>query len=103
MLEREEANLGANAGSDVLVVGEAGSLDEAGFVLSGVDVVVVAGDEALEESARAVAEEGTQAMLVLSEDERSVSVLRGLAPRGWGVVSLDTTPEEFSAAVVAVA
>ncbi|HLL41386.1 MAG TPA: response regulator transcription factor [Rubrobacteraceae bacterium] len=102
LLEGEETDFGANARADVLVVGEASSLDEAGSLLSGVDVVVV-GDEALEEATRTVAEEGTQAILALSEDERSLSVLRGLAPHGWGVVSLDTTPEEFSAAVVAVA
>lgn len=103
LLEGEETGFGADAGADVLVVGEAGSLDEPGFVLSEADVVVVAGDQALKEAARAVEEEGTPSILALSEDELSVSVLRGLAPRGWGVVAPDATPEEFSAAVVAVA
>ncbi len=93
---------GAESGADVLVVGEAGSLVEP--VLPGADVVVVAGDEPLmEEAARAVAEEGTQAILLLSEDDRSVHVLRELAPRGWGVVSPDAPPEELSAAIAAVA
>ena len=88
-------------GADVLVVGQ-GSLDEAGAALPEADVVVVSGDEALEETARAVAEEGMQAILVLSEDERSLSVLREFAPGGWGVVSPDAMPEELSAAVFAV-
>ncbi|MCA1730696.1 MAG: hypothetical protein LC751_15225 [Actinobacteria bacterium] len=91
------------AGADVIVVGEASSLDEPEPALLEADVVIVAGDETLEETARTVAEEGTQAMLVLSEDDRSVSVLRALAPGGWGVVSPDAPLEELSAAIVAVA
>jgi DNA-binding NarL/FixJ family response regulator len=97
-------------GDGVQVVGEAGSLVEAGPELSEADVVVVvvvAGDEFVEETARTVAElvaeEGTQAILLLSEDDRSLSALRSLAPRGWGVVSLDAPPEEVWAAVAAVA
>jgi DNA-binding NarL/FixJ family response regulator len=84
----------------MLVVGEAGSFVEP--EPSRADVVVVAGDEPLEETVRAVAEEGTQAILLLSDDERSVPVLPTLAPGGWGVISPDTTPEELSAVVAAV-
>ncbi|MCA1717434.1 MAG: response regulator transcription factor [Actinobacteria bacterium] len=90
----------AEVGADVLVVGEADSVVE--LVPPGADVVVVAGDDPLEEAARAVAEEGTQAILLLSEDDRSVPLLREFAPRGWGVVSPDAPPEELSAAIVAV-
>jgi DNA-binding NarL/FixJ family response regulator len=90
----------AEVGADVLVVGEADSVVE--LVPHGADVVVVAGDDPLEEAARAVAEEGTQAILLLSEDDRYVPVLREFAPRGWGVVSPDASPEELSAAIVAV-
>jgi len=90
----------AEVGADVLVVGEADSVVE--LVALGADVVVVAGDDPLEEAARAVAEEGTQAILLLSEDDRSVPLLREFAPRGWGVVSPDAPPEELSAAIVAV-
>ncbi|HEX2109540.1 MAG TPA: response regulator transcription factor, partial [Rubrobacteraceae bacterium] len=99
----------AEMGDGVQVVGEAGSLVEAGPVLSEADVVVVAaaGDEFVEETARTVAElvaeEGTQAILLLSEDDRSLPALRSLAPRGWGVVSPDALPEEVWAAVAAVA
>src|SRR5215210_6658480 len=93
----------ANAAANLLVVGEAGSLVEPGPALLEADVVVVAGDEPLEEAARAVAEEEPQAILLLSEDDRSVPVLRALAPQGWGVVSPDASPEELSAAITAVA
>jgi DNA-binding NarL/FixJ family response regulator len=91
----------AEVGADVLVVGEADSAGEL-LVPPGADVVVVAGDDPLEEAARAVAEEGTQAILLLSEDH-SVPLLREVAPRGWGVVSPDVPPEVLSAAIVAVA
>lgn len=92
----------AGAETGVLLVGEAATLDETDSWLSEADVVVVvAGDGLLEEAARAVAEEGTQAILLLSDDDRSVPVLRSLAPRGWGVVSPDAPPEEFLAAVAA--
>src|SRR3954447_13651999 len=90
------------AGADVIVIGEAGSVDEPEPALLEADVVMVAGDEALEETARTVAEEGTQAMLVLSEDDSPVSVLRALAPGGWGMISPDASLEELSAAIVAV-
>jgi DNA-binding NarL/FixJ family response regulator len=93
------ADAGAETG--ILLVGEAATLDETDSWFSEADVVVVAGDGLLEEAARAVAEEGAQAILLLSDDDRSVPVLRSLAPRGWGVVSPDAPPEEFLAAVAA--
>ena len=102
MLEGADERAGREA--EVLVIGEAGSLVEPGPVLSGADIVVVAGDEPLEEAARVVAEEGgMQAILLLSGDDRSLPVLRALAPGGWGVVPPDAPPEELSAAVAAVA
>ena len=87
--------------TDLLVVAETATLVEPDPWPSEVDVVVVAGDGLLEEAARAVAEEGTQAILLLSDDGRSVPVLRTLAPRGWGVVSPDAPPQELAAAVAA--
>ncbi len=98
---------GPEIGNGVLMVGEAGSLVEAGPELSEADVVVVEEDESVEETARtvaeSVAEEGTQGILLLSEDDRSLPALRSLAPRGWGMVSPDAPPEEIGAAVAAVA
>ncbi len=92
---------GAEAETTVVVVGEADALAETGSWLSEADVVVVAGDALIEEVARSVAEEGTQAILLLSDDGRSIPVLRALAPRGWGIVSPDAAPEELAVAVTA--
>jgi DNA-binding NarL/FixJ family response regulator len=89
--------------ADLLVVGEAGL--SAGPIppLSGADVVLVADEELLEETALAVSEDGTQALLLLSEDESEASRLRALSLRGWGVVAPDSPAEELGAAVAAVA
>src|SRR5918997_3080959 len=74
----------AEVNAEVLIVGEAASVDE--LVLPGADVVVLAGDDPLEEDeVRAAAEGGMQAILLLTEDDRSVPVLREFASRGWGV------------------
>ena len=91
--------------ADLLVVGEAGP--SAGPVpeppLTEADVVLVADEELLEETALSVLEDGTQSLLLLSEDEGGVSRLRALALRGWGVVPPDVPSEELGAAVAAVA
>ena len=89
--------------ADLLVVGEAGL--SAGPVppLSGADVVLVADEELLEETALAVSEDGTQSLLLLSEDESEASRLRALSLRGWGVAAPDSPAEELGAAVAAVA
>ena len=92
-------------GSDVQMVGEAAS--PAGPAsepaLSEAEVVLVADEELLEETALAVADDGTQAILLLSEDEGAISKLRTLPLQGWGVVSPDAPPEELAAAVAATA
>ena len=90
-------------GSDVWVVGEAVSPAEPDPALSEADVVLLTDEELLEETALAVTDDGTQAILVLSEDEGVVPRLRDLPLRGWGVVSPDAPPEELAAAVAAVA
>lgn len=91
--------------ADLLVVGEAGS--SSGPVpepsLSEADVVLVADEELLEETALSVSEDGTQSLLLLSEDEGATSRLRALSLRGWGVVAPDAPAEELGAAVAAVA
>ncbi len=92
-------------GTDVRVVGEAASLTGSGPdpSLSQADVVLVADEELLEEMALAVADDGTQALLLLSEDDQVVPRLRALPLRGWGVVAPDAPPEELGAAVAAAA
>ncbi len=91
-------------GEDISVVGEAGGIVglDPGALLA--DVVVVAGEELLEEAACVVSggDEG-RAMVLLSYDERVVFKLRSLAAGGWGLVSPDAPPTELSAAVVGAA
>src|SRR5918999_2331412 len=87
------------------VVGEAGSpagpVPEPSF--SDADVLLVADEESLEETALAVAEDGTQSLVLLSDDEGSASKLRDLSLRGWGIVPPDAPTEELGAAVAAAA
>jgi DNA-binding NarL/FixJ family response regulator len=92
-------------GPEVQVVGEISSPTEPGVAsaLSEADVVLVADEESLEETALAVADEGTQTLLMLSEDDQVVSRLRSLPLRGWGLVSPDAPPEELVVAITAVA
>ena len=91
----------ANAeGTDVRVVGEASSpTDSSEF--SEADVVLLANEELLEEASFAVAEDGTQALVLISEEDHAVSRLRSMQLRGWGVVPPDAPPEELAAAIAA--
>jgi DNA-binding NarL/FixJ family response regulator len=95
--------LAAVEAADLLVVGEAGLFSGPVPPLSGADVVLVADEELLEETALSVSEDGTQSLLLLSEDEDTASRLRTLSLRGWGVVPPDAPSEELGAAVSAVA
>ena len=94
--------LAAVEGSDLLVVGEAGASGPEPR-LSDADVVLVAEEDLLEETALSASEDGTQSLLLLSEDEGATSRLRTLSLRGWGVVPPDAPSEELGAAVAAVA
>ena len=88
--------------ADLLVVGEAGP-SESEPRLSGADVVLVADEDLLEETALSASEDGSRSLLLLSEDEGAISRLRALSLRGWGVVPPDAPSEELGAAVAAVA
>ena len=90
-------------GTDVRVVGEAASPTAPDpSALSEADVVLLADEELLEEATIA-AEDGTQALVLISDDDRAIPRLRTLPLRGWGVVPPDAPPEELAAATVAVA
>jgi DNA-binding NarL/FixJ family response regulator len=88
-------------GAGVRVVGEAAAPDPT--ALSEADVVLLADEDLLEEAAIAVAEDGTQALVLISDDDHAVSRLRALPLRGWGVVPPDAPPEELAAAASAAA
>ena len=87
-------------GTDVRVVGEVASPTDPP-TLPEADVVLLADEELLEETA--VAEDGTQALVLVSDDDHAVSRLRALPLRGWGIVPPDAPPEELAAAVSAAA
>ena len=90
-------------GADVRVVGEAASPAAPDpSALSEADVVLLAGEELLEEVAIA-AEDGAQTIVLISDDDNAVSRLRALPLKSWGVVPPDAPPEELAAATVAVA
>jgi DNA-binding NarL/FixJ family response regulator len=89
--------------ADLLVVGEADLLADPVPRLTEADVLLVADDELLEETALSVSEDGTQSLLLLSDDEGATSRLRVLSLRGWGIVPPDAPSEELGAAVAAVA
>ena len=91
-------------GADVRVVGEAASPTAPDLsALSEADVLLLADEELLEEAAIAAAEDGTQALVLISDDDHAVSRLRGLPFRSWGIVPPDAPPEELAAAALAVA
>lgn len=87
-------------GTDVRVVGEASSPPDSSE-LSEADVVLLANEELLEEASFAVAEDGTQALVLISDEDNAVSRLRAMQLRGWGVVPPDAPPEELAAAIAA--
>ena len=92
------------AGVDV--VGESPTLAGAEPTLPEADVVLLADEDLLDEAALALVgdgEDARQALLVLSDDDGAVGLLRSLPLRGWGIVPLDAPAEELVAAVVAVA
>ncbi len=91
-------------GTDVRVVGEAASPTEPDpSALSEADVILLADEELLEEVAIALSEDGTQALVLISDDDHTLPRLRALPLRGWGVVPPDAPPEELAAATTAVA
>jgi DNA-binding NarL/FixJ family response regulator len=91
----------ANAeGAEVRVVGEEASPTDLS-ALSEAHVILLADEELLEEVSIAVAEDGTQAVVLVSEEEHAVPRLRAMQLKGWGVVPPDAPPEELAAAVAA--
>jgi len=70
---------------------------------SSAEVVLVADEGLLEEAAHAVSGDGTQGLVLLSDEEAAARSPRALPLGGWGVVPTDASPEELGAAVAAVA
>ncbi len=97
--------LEAAEGVDVRVSGESGVPVDSlpGAPLPASEVVLLADEELLEETALALAEDGVQSLVLLTEDEGAASRLRALPLKGWGILSPDAPPEELGAAIAAAA
>jgi DNA-binding NarL/FixJ family response regulator len=91
-------------GTEVRVVGEAVSpVGPDPSALAEADVILLADEELLEEASIVVAEDSTQALVLISDGDHAVSRLRALPLRGWGVVPPDAPLEELAAATTAAA
>jgi DNA-binding NarL/FixJ family response regulator len=89
---------------DMQVVGEAAMLATSTIELSGIDVIVLAEEELLEDLQRYVAEESAPALVVLSSNNiRLPAILNTLSPQGWAVVQPDASSEQLQVAVLAAA
>ena len=87
-------------GPGMAVVGDGPTPDGAP---ADVDVVVVGDAERLLVSGDALAEVGARAVVALADDERPARALRGLALRGWALVSREASAAELRAATMAAA
>jgi two-component system, NarL family, nitrate/nitrite response regulator NarL len=87
-------------GADIAVVGAGAALEDAP---PEVDVVVVAESGRLPVSADALAETGARAVVVVTDDDRTLRMLRGLPLRGWAIVARDAPAADLRAATVAAA
>ncbi|CAN5261179.1 response regulator transcription factor [soil metagenome] len=90
-------------GTGVEAVGGAASLSTPDPALADADVLLVLGEDLLDEAAPSFPGDDHQSVLLLAEDEGAVPKLRAHSPRGWGILPPDAPQEELEAAVVAVA
>ena len=89
---------------DMQVVGEAAILAESTIELSGIDVIVLAEEELLEDLRLSVAEGFAPALVMLSSNNiRLPAILNALSPQGWGVVQPDASAAQLQVAVIAAA
>jgi DNA-binding NarL/FixJ family response regulator len=92
------------AGPQVKIVAEAASLESLEPLPWDTDVVVVTDDTAGEAELRRVLEElASPPGVLLLSSEAGARNLSDLPVRAWGVLDLDSSPEELSAAIYAVA
>lgn len=67
------------------------------------DVLLIADEELLSEVGAVLDEEGTVALVLLTEDETVLGLLRALPLHGWALLPPDATAAELHAAIVAAA
>src|SRR5260370_14884385 len=89
---------------DMQVVGEAAMLAESTIELSGIDVIVLAEEELLEDLQLSVAEGPAPVLVVLSSNNiRLPAILNARSTHGWGVVQPDASTAQLQVAVMAAA
>ncbi len=91
------------ASPTIQVVGEAVTLAGYRSDLAAADVILVGDEALLAETARALPGDTARALVALSDDVRSVTLLRTLLRGGWGIVAPESDSAELQAAVVAAA
>ena len=93
---------GAWNDAELRIVGEAaGDVASSDPVPVEADVVLVADEDLLE--GLELTNDGTQALVLLSEDDHALAALRLLPLRGWAVIPPDAAPEELGVAIAAAA
>ncbi|HXZ05056.1 MAG TPA: response regulator transcription factor [Ktedonobacteraceae bacterium] len=89
---------------DMQVVGEAAVLTGPTIELSVIDVIVLAGEELLEDLQHHVVEGPSPVLVVLSSNTIRLPVmLNTLSPQGWGIVQPDASAAQLQVAVLAAA
>lgn len=91
------------ATTELAIVGDTSTLAAPGPALWAVDVIVVADAALLADTGGLVSEESRPAMVVLSDDEQTVGVLRRLPLRGWAQLPAEAGAAEIGAAAAAAA
>lgn len=86
---------------EVQVMGEAAALAGLAPRLPDYDVLLLGDESLLDDAGRLLRDEGRLAVVVLSDGDRPVEVLRGLPLAGWGIASPDASAEELRSVVVA--
>jgi DNA-binding NarL/FixJ family response regulator len=88
----------------IVVITEAAALSDQEALLEEVDVLVAAGGLPSKAETEAVlsALEGLPALVVMTDDPEAVQYLPRLSLRAWGLLPLDSSAEELTAAVRAV-
>lgn len=87
--------------SDVQVMAEVAAPGELSGVIATLDGVLLADDTSLDDLTELDLHPEQHALVVMSDDNRTVPLLHALPLRGWSIVPADTTPSTLLAAILA--
>src|SRR3954470_6378491 len=91
------------ATSEIQIAGLAATLAAPGVDIAAADVLLVADVDLLANATRIIPDNTRLALLLLADDGRAADLLRALPLAGWGILPLDSSPAELTAALIAVA